>query len=215
MTSIPLTADEKQRARLRRNHIESRRRLQADITSAVRKGDWEQALMLAGSSSRPTVLKRLWPRLTLDQKPLAMELAVANGDLLHRQRAFLVAALAELKAAGRRVYDSDMARRSFRELPERLRIFRGTVQQEADGGQYGVCWTLKSETARWFASQQERFRRREAQPAILTAMIAREDICGLLIERQESEVVICPADCTEIADGSSFLQDIVYPVCMP
>jgi phage terminase large subunit-like protein len=215
MTQLPLTAEDKQRAQLRRNHIESRRRLQADITSAVRKGDWEQALMLAGSGSRPTVLKRLWPRLSLEQKPLAMELAVANGDLLHRQRAFLVAALAELKAAGRRVYDSDMARRTFRELPERVRIFRGTVKQEADGHQYGVCWTLKSETARWFASQQERFRRRAAQPAILTATIAREDICGLLIERQESEVVICPADCSDITDGTSLLQEVVYPVCMP
>jgi hypothetical protein len=215
MTSIPLTAEEKQRARLRRNHIESRRRMQADITAAVRKGDWEQALMLAGSSSRPTVLKRLWPRLNLDQKPLAMELAVANGDLLHRQRAFLVAALAELKAAGRRVYDSDMARRVFRELPDRIRIFRGTVQQEADGQQYGVCWTLKSETARWFASQQERFRRHEVQPAILTATIAREDICGLLVERQESEVVICPADCSDISDGTALMSEVVYPVCMP
>jgi hypothetical protein len=215
MTSIQLTADEKQRAQLRRNHIESRRRLQADITAAVRKGDWEQALMLAGSSSRPTVLKRLWPRLNLDQKTLAMELAVANGDLLHRQRAFFVAALAELKAAKRRVYDSDMARRVFRELPDRIRIFRGTVKQEADGRLYGVCWTLKSETARWFASQQERFRHHEAQPAILTATIARDDICGLLVERQESEVVICPADCTDITDGTALLNEVVYPVCMP
>jgi len=215
MTSIPLTAEEKQRARLRRNHIESRRRLQADITSAVRKGDWEQALNLAASTCRPTVLKRLWPRLTLDQKALAMELAVANGDLLHRQRPFLVAALAELKGAGRRIYDSHMARRIFRELPERVRIYRGTVRQEVERAQYGVCWTLKSETARWFASQQERFRRRDAQPAILTATIARDDICGLLIERQESEVVICPADCQDISDGTALLQDVVYPVCMP
>src|SRR5579862_1353085 len=86
--STPLTAEEKQRARLRQNHSESRRRLQADITSAVRKGDWEQALMLAGSHSRPTVLKRLWPRLHLDQKPLAMEIAISVGELLHRQRSF-------------------------------------------------------------------------------------------------------------------------------
>ena len=76
---------------MRQNHSELRRRLQTDITAAVRKGDWEQALMLAGSHSRPTVLKRLWPRLHLEQKPLAMEVAISVGDLLHRQRAFFIA----------------------------------------------------------------------------------------------------------------------------
>jgi hypothetical protein len=215
MTSIPLAAGEKPRAQLRQNHSELRRRLQTDITCAVRKGDWEQALMLAGSHSRPTVLKRLWPRLHLEQKPLAMELAISVGDLLHRQRAFLIAALAELKAAGLRVFDGEAARVAFHELPERIRIFRGTVSQEAAARQYGVCWTLKSETARWFSSQQERFRHHESQPAILTATIAREDICGLLVEREESEVVICPHDCSDIADGAALLPDVVYPVCLP
>jgi hypothetical protein len=200
---------------MRQNHSESRRRMQTDITYALRKGDWEQALMLAGSNSRPTVLKRLWPRLHLDQKPLAMEVAISIGDLLHRQRAFFISALRELKTAGLRVYDGDAARAAFMELPERIRIFRGTVSQEAQAGQYGVCWTLKSETARWFASQQERFRHHESQPAILTATVAREDICGLLVEREESEVVVCPSDCSDIADGSALLPEVVYPVCLP
>jgi hypothetical protein len=215
MTSIPLAGDEKQRALLRRNHNESLRQMQADITSALRKGDWEQALMLARSSSRPTVLKRLWPRLHLHQKPLAMEVAISIGDLLHRQRGFFISALRELKSAGLRVYDSDAARDAFNELPERIRIFRGTVSQEAAEGQYGVCWTLKSETARWFATQQERFRNHESQPAILTATVAREDICGLLVEREESEVVVCPADCADIVDGTALLPEVVYPVCLP
>jgi len=35
------------------------------------------------------------------------------------------------------------------------------------------------------------------------------------VERQESEVVICPADCTDISDGSALLSEVVYPVCMP
>lgn len=215
MTSIPLAGEEKQRAKLRQNHSESLRRMQADITSALRKGDWEQALMLSRSSSRPTVLKRLWPRLHLEQKPLAMEVAISIGDLLHRQRSFFIDALRELKTAGLRVYDGDAARVAYADLPERVRIFRGTVSQEADAGQYGVCWTLKSETARWFACQQERFRHHESQPAILTATVAREDICGLMFEREESEVVVCPADCADIADGSALLPEIEYPVCLP
>src|ERR1700761_5839336 len=86
-------------------HLHARRRMQADITSALRAGDWEQTLMLAGSGSRPTLLKRLWPRLSLAQKPLALELAIANGELLRRQRSFLLKALIELKEAGIRVYD--------------------------------------------------------------------------------------------------------------
>src|ERR1700761_4188329 len=138
-----LPEEKRAQAVLMIRHLHARRRLQADITSALRAGDWEQTLMLAGSGSRATLLKRLWPRLNLTQKPLAMELAIANGELLRRQRPFLVKALNELKAAGIRVFDGDAARAAFAELPEQVRIYRGTVKAENDA--YGVCWTLRPE----------------------------------------------------------------------
>ncbi len=188
-------------------HLHARRRLQADITAALRAGDWEQTLMLAGSGSRPTLLKRLWPRLNMTQKPLAMELAIANGELLRRQRPFLIKALTELKAAGIRVFDGDAARNAFAELPQHVRIYRGTVKAEGDSAtSCGVCWTLRPEIAKWFAYEHDRFHAPKAPPPVIrSATIERDNICGLLFERDESEVLVCPADCIDIAEDDSQL----------
>jgi hypothetical protein len=153
---------------------------------------WSKVLWLTDSENRISLCLDLilsglvpangWPALLAE--------AISDGDFPARDRARLIFMLTVMLERGERVFDGDAAREAFSKLPERVVIYRGTV--EAEGTRYGVCWTLDRDKARWFAMEHGRFRNRESPPVLLTATVARSAIAGLLIERSESEVLICP-----------------------
>jgi hypothetical protein len=76
--------------------------------------------------------------------------------------------------------------------PDHVTIYRGTVSAAPDSGQYGISWTLNSHRARWFATDHGRFRNTESPPVLLSTIVARDSICGIILARNESEVSVCP-----------------------
>jgi hypothetical protein len=171
---------------LRRGTATHQRRLRA----SVKRGDWRSASALVGSGARPGLLRHLWPRIPEFEKAAALADAISAGDAPNQERAFLLGAVRELSAAGVRVYDGDAAHAAFDALPENVTIYRGTV--EAEGDNYGICWTLDRERAVFFAAEHGRFRRTDSPPVVLRAVVRRDDLSGVFLERDESEVLVLP-----------------------
>lgn len=80
---------------------------------------------------------------------------------------------------------SPVMRRSRLALPTRpFTVFRGMSEDEAEGGVYGLSWTLEQGKAEWFA------RRFERDGVVIEAVVEPEHVFAYLPERGESEVVI-------------------------
>lgn len=171
-------------------HIDPLLRIQ--FRDAVRRSDWVDALICVSSQVRISLamdmfLSRVIP---FDSWAPVLARAISSGDLPCRERQMLVACLERLHRAGRLVVDGERAREVFASLPERVMIHRGTVA--AEGSTYGVCWTMEVQQARWFATEHGRFRNTRSPPGVLTAQVNKADICGVLIDRAEDEVLIVP-----------------------
>ena len=161
------------------------------LKSSVELGDWTAALLCVGSGARISLCMDLWPIIPKSDRAQVLAEAISGGDEPRRERDMLCAVLGALHRQNRRIFDSDTAEESFKNLPSQVTIYRGTTESEGDN--YGVCWTLSRDKAVWFATQHGRFRNTESPPVILSATVQRDDICGLLVERGEREVVICPS----------------------
>jgi len=159
----------------------------AQLKRAVESRDWLGALLCVDSGRRTELCIQLWNLIPDEDKPDVLADAISGGDFPFGCRTKLISILSELLEDGRRVFDGEAARKGFNDLPERVQIYRGTT--EAEGTDYGVCWTLSLEKAEWFATKHGRFRNTGSAPVILSAIVDRDDICGLLLERNESEVL--------------------------
>jgi hypothetical protein len=161
-------------------------------------GDWQSALCKTGSEHRISLymdllISKLIPP---EDETDALAYAISTGDLPHRERDLLCALLARFHREGRRVFDGDAARAAFDALPSLVAIYRGTVA--AEGNEYGVCWTLDRAKAHWFATKHGRFRNINSPAVILSATVRRDEICGVLWDRQEQEVLVAPALLREV-----------------
>jgi len=130
--------------------------------------------------------------VALKDWPAALAEAISNGDVPRQERAMLYATLNRLRREGLNVFDGDAARTAYAELPELVTIYRGTVGAEADEKAYGICWTLDKSKAEWFATEHGRFKNRSSPPVLLTTTVKREDISGLLFDRDEQAVLMYP-----------------------
>lgn len=79
------------------------------------------------------------------------------------------------------------------ELPERVRVWRGTSALTVAQSRAGYSWTTSRDVACWFAT---RFAEANGRPLVLTADVNRSDIAAFTNARNEHEVVLTqpPAD---------------------
>lgn len=164
------------------------------LTERVHAGDWMGVLVLAESENRISLCMDLFTAQLVPEAewPEVLARAISGGDDPCRERDRLCTVLARLHGEGRRVFDSEAARLTFADMPERVTIHRGTVDDETAEQEYGVCWTLDRDRAHWFATKHGRFRNTRSPPVLLTTAVDREDICGLLVDRNEKEVLVHP-----------------------
>jgi len=160
--------------------------------AAVDARRWTTALVCAGpghmlSLCLDLIRAGLVPGRDL---PAVIGVAVAHSDGDGRLTELLV----NLRARGQRIFDGDRRswEKTFASLPERLTIYRGVSEAER-GPDYGVSWTLFRPRA--IARIRELG---TARPLLLIATVDKSDICGLLTERFESEVLALSADLKDV-----------------
>lgn len=163
------------------------------LAERVAAGEWDYALFLVQSEDRITLCRLLWPVIPETDRAAVLANAISTGDFPAQEWLWLNWALQELHERGTRAFDCDAAREAFERLPKRVTIYRGTVKDEYESGECGVCWTLSRETAVWFATKHGRFRNTASRPVLLSATVPKDAICGLLTDRNEQEVLI-PSD---------------------
>jgi len=86
----------------------------------------------------------------------------------------------------RKLFMNPAERSAWKKLPDELEIYRGTTEEERDSHYLGFSWTLDKGRAAWFAT---RFAR-QGGPVLATAYVNKADCIGLLLSRNEDEVVI-------------------------
>ena len=74
-------------------------------------------------------------------------------------------------------------------LPERVRVWRGTVRGAAH--ELGLAWTVSRNDAVAWAHRNVGMRG-EGEPVVLRASVARDDVIALFVERLESEILAFP-----------------------
>lgn len=166
--------------------------LQDLFEDAVERRDWDQVFLLPNSERRVPLLKALWPALKPEEWPSAIAVAISCGDMPSQCLPFLYKALSAVSHRHLRVFDGPDAAERFAALPDDVVVYRGTVQAEIDSRCLGVCWTLSRERAVFFATQHGRFRNLHSPPVLLTAHVLRDRIVGLLVARNEDEVLVVP-----------------------
>jgi len=167
-----------------------RQELHAMLAERIEAQRWDYALGLAESENRLPLCMALWKRIPAAERAAVLAEAITSGDLPARVWVPLNQALIELHDAGQLVFDGEAARSAYQELPSTVAIYRGTVQAEVDQYAYGVCWTLDRGRAVWFATRHGRFRNTRSPAVILETEIPKTEICGLLFDRGEREVLL-------------------------
>ena len=83
-------------------------------------------------------------------------------------------------------------RRTLAELPNEIEIYRGVTEKSKDHIM-DMSWTMKRETAEWFAN------RFEGKGKVYRAEVRKEDILAIFLGRNESEVIVDPENLKEIS----------------
>ena len=86
------------------------------------------------------------------------------------------------------------------ELPERVRVWRGTSALTLAQSRAGYSWTINRDVAGWFAM---RFAEKNRQPLVLMAEVDRGDISLYHDERSEDEVVLLRPPAAVNVDGDA------------
>lgn len=91
------------------------------------------------------------------------------------------------------------------ELPDRVRVWRGTSALTFSQARVGYSWTTSRDVACWFAM---RFAEKNARPLVLVADVNRGDIALSHNERSEHEAVLLrqPVGVTIHGDAADWLQ---------
>ena len=98
------------------------------------------------------------------------------------------------------------------ELPETVRVWRGTTKLSLHQAKRGYAWTTNRDVAFWFAA---RFAKYNGSPLLLAADIAKTDIALFTNDRKESEAVLmhCPRNAWVDSHPHDFesLGNLEYP----
>jgi hypothetical protein len=160
----------------------------ASFDEYLAKREWDGVMCLVGSHERFPLLEYLWSEVPRSEHLVLLTNALAMGDMPSGSHGFLVDALRDVMADGKRVFDCRAARKRFAALPEVVTIYRGTVEDEEENGEVGMSWTLSHERAVFFATKHFRFRNMSSPSIILSTNVARDELAGMLIRRKEHEV---------------------------
>jgi len=166
------------------------------LTERLRNGEWHGALLLSRSQDRISLCRSLWPAIPTEDRADVLAQAIVAGDAPQLEWTWLQDTLDSLHESGDRLFDSDHARSAFDALPDPLTVYRGTV--EAEGDQYGVCWTVSPEIARFFAADHARFRNTRSNPVILSTTLPKERVTGFLTDRDESEALVTRTNLADV-----------------
>jgi len=185
-----LSADDLQEIRAQRQEWRALVRETAQKVLA-RPESWDDLLNLASSEDRLTWLRHLWPLVSASDRSAAFVAAYGRSDAPNRERAFLLRAL---RWFGRRsIVPSDERGAQFMaSMSDRVRVYRGTVAEEAVNLRVGVSWTIERAKAVFFAAEHGRFRNRQSAPILMFAEIAKHDVRAAFFGREEAEVLVDP-----------------------
>lgn len=84
------------------------------------------------------------------------------------------------------------------ELPDVVRVWRGTSALDIAEARKGYAWTIDYDVACWFAM---RFEERNGMPLVLASEVRREDIALFHDEREERETVLMAPPRSVAIDG--------------
>ncbi|MCK0506329.1 hypothetical protein [Aromatoleum anaerobium] len=93
------------------------------------------------------------------------------------------------------------------EIPQTVRVWRGTSGGLTGGRAPGISWSLNRDVACWFAM---RFAGRVGRPVLLEAEVQRADIAYYTNERREQEVVILRSPDAVVHVGDQGVIDLGY-----
>ena len=163
------------------------------IEKALAEQKWSQAVFLHERPWRAEALEVLSERITDDTQWWELVSSVWSDTENVWQCTDLWDRILDTSRPGHEAMMDAEERTQFAALPETLRVYRGI---DADQGtRYGRSWTLDRDKAVWFAT-----RFAPECSLLLTATVERSDIIALLLGRGESEVLVNPADLTEVTE---------------
>jgi hypothetical protein len=84
---------------------------------------------------------------------------------------------------------TDSERSRFSELPEKLVIYRGSIEDPRREEIPDLCWSLSEKVARWFAN---RFQKQGEDRYLVTGEVDRSRVLAFFDRRSEEEVVVLP-----------------------
>jgi hypothetical protein len=160
------------------------------------KRNWFGILRLVDSRVRIRLLVALWPILTADERYDAFVDWLCQCESRCQCYEFLLEALGEFARSGRRISDTHASRERFADLPDVVRIYRASTEDEIVERAFGVSWTLNRDIVIPFAAEH-RFRNHRYASVLLAAKVKREAIAGLLVDRGDDEVLILPDNVLE------------------
>lgn len=173
-------------------------KLRREIPKAMASGDWPTLFCWASSEQRLHWLRHLWPHIRPAGREGAFLSAYGGSDAPSLEYPFLVRALRWFEAQGIVPADEE-GTPALASLPALIRVFRGTVEAEAESGRVGVSWTVDRAKAVWFATKHGRFREAYVPPVVLSLTVPREAVRAAFFDRGESELLL---------DGPAWKRDI-------
>ena len=84
-------------------------------------------------------------------------------------------------------------RELYQTLPEQFEIFRGCGPDNMEG----ACWSLDPDVASRFPTLH---RYQQTEPLLVTAIVQREQVLAVKLDRQEAEIITFYAKRLEVAE---------------
>ncbi len=156
------------------------------VSEAMGEGRWSAYIFLHERPWRVHAFLEIQDNLTDKQYwPLLREVWMDTESVYaHHMEWWELLTTSERRC--RHLFMNPAERSAFLKLPEEIEIYRGTAEEEKDSNYLGFAWTLDKGRATWFAT---RFNR-GGKSVLVTATVKKADCIGLLLSRNEDEIVI-------------------------
>src|SRR5581483_11604756 len=157
--------------------------LVAQMLEHAREGDWEGFLCRVNAPFRFTVLNAIKDFLTPPDFWKAFAYAWMHCENAWEDTELIQSLLASPRGTPQQMMDAK-EKEALARLPDVIPIYRGATLYNI----FGISWTLSRRKAEWFAAN------RQVDPLTFCfwAKCNKGDVLGLLLERQEKEIVVFP-----------------------
>lgn len=161
------------------------------LKKAEAENDWYTYIWLHERPYRFEALSRI--RLKIDDQTYWYLLGqvYTDAEIVHDPAGADVGYMLQVDRPGKEKLMSDAERNFLKLLPEEFVVYRGYSHRNA---RRGLSWTLDYRVAHWFAwrSSSSVFPKRN-QELVARAVVCREDIHAVFLDREEWEIVVDPA----------------------